>query len=304
MKTKRTKLIAATFTPMDSEGKLALTGIDEHFAYLKKQGAVDGVFICGTTGEGVSLTSAERRLVAERWMTVADESMPVMVHVGHTSVEESRLLAEHAQNAGASGVAAIGPFYFRPATVADLVDHCAVIAGACSATPFYYYHIPLLTGVNLSMPEFLSEATKRMPNFAGIKYTDNNLMDFALCRDQASPDQEMLFGWDEIMLSALASGASGFVGSTYSYVAPLYRKLIDAFESGNMEGARDVQRVVQGFVKILQAHGGLAAGKGIMNILGIDHGPPRLPLRGMSPQSRARMEEALKAIGFWGFCRT
>lgn len=283
---------------MDAEGKLALTRIDEHFRYLKEQGEVDGVFICGTTGEGVSLTTAERCLMAEKWVDVADESMPVIVHVGHTSVEESRLLAGHAQQIGAFGVAAIGPFFFRPRTIDDLADHCAVIAGACPDLPFYYYHIPLLTGVNLSMPEFLIKATARIPNFAGIKYTDSNLMDFALCRDKASPKQEIFFGWDEIMLSALASGASGFVGSTYSFMAPLYRNLIDAFESGDLPEARNCQRRVQAMVKVMQENGGLPAGKAIMKIIGIDHGPPRLPLKAVNRQAFAEMEKALGGIEF------
>ncbi len=231
-------------------------------------------------------------------MSVGSE-LPVMVHVGHTSMEESRLLAAHAQEIGAYATAAIGPFYFRPKTVTDLVDFCAVIAEACPDLRFYYYHIPVLTGVNLSMPAFLREATARIPNFAGIKYTDSNLMDFALCRDEAGPEQEIFFGWDEVMLSGLSFGAAGFVGSTYSYMAPLYRRLIDAFERGDLEEARGAQRVSQEVVKVLNEYGGLPAGKVMMKLAGVDHGPPRLPLREVTPAACTRIEAALREIGFF-----
>jgi N-acetylneuraminate lyase len=299
--TTRTKLIAATFTPLTGAGKLALPQIDDHFHYLQRQGAVDGVFICGTTGEGVSLTTPERQQVAEKWVEVAGDKLPVIVHVGHTSVEESRALADHAQSIGAAGVAAIGPFFFRPKTVTDLVDFCAVIAAGCPKVRFYYYHIPVLTGVNLSMPAFLRQATERIPNFAGIKYTDADLMDLALCRDAATPDQEIFFGWDEVMLSGLTFGCAGFVGSTYSYIAPLYRGLIDAFHRGDLEEARRAQRISQEIVLILKEYGGLPGGKAMMSLAGVDHGPPRLPLRGVSEEGKKRMAEALKPTGFFDY---
>lgn len=297
--TKRTKLIAATFTPLHKDGSLALGQIDLHREFLKNQGAVDGVFICGTTGEGVSLTSAERRHVAERWSAVSDNDLEVIVHVGHTSAEEGRQLAQHAQEVGAHGVAAIGPFFFRPKTVSDLVEFCMRIAEGAPDLRFYYYHIPLLTGVNISMPAFLQEATARIPNFGGIKYTDANLMDFSFCREEAQPDQQILFGWDEIMLAALSLGATGFVGSTYSYIAPLYRRLIDSFEEGDLVQARRAQRASQEVVKVLNQHGGLSAGKVMMKLAGIDHGPPRPPLREEGLEDCQQMESKLRKIGFF-----
>jgi N-acetylneuraminate lyase len=196
-------------------------------------------------------------------------------------------------------VATMAPFYFKPQTVTDLVDCCAVIAAACPQLRFYYYHIPVLTGVNLSMPAFVREATARIPNFAGVKYTDANLMDFALCREEAGPEQDVFFGWDEIMLAGLSFGSAGFVGSTYSYVAPLYRHLIDSFLQGNLEEARRAQRISQAIVLVLKEYGGLPAGKLMMKLAGVDHGPPRLPLREVKAASVGKMEADLRKAGFF-----
>jgi N-acetylneuraminate lyase len=181
------------------------------------------------------------------------------------------------------------------------VEFCAVVAGGCPDLRFYYYHIPVLTGVNLSMPEFLRQATKRIPNFAGIKYTDSDLMDFAICCDEARAKQEIFFGWDEVMLSGLTYGSAGFVGSTYSYIAPLYRHLIDAFHRGDLDEARRAQRISREIVLILKEYGGLPAGKAMMKIAGVDHGAPRLPLRGLTEEACEKMKGALTKVGFFEY---
>src|ERR1043166_4655803 len=93
-------LIAATFTPMKADGSLALELIEPYAARLLRDG-VNGLFVCGTTGEGASLMTAERTQVVERWVKVIAGQIPVVVHVGHTSVEESKTLARHAEKAGA-----------------------------------------------------------------------------------------------------------------------------------------------------------------------------------------------------------
>src|ERR1041385_6479858 len=96
MKSTLAGLIAAPFTAMRSDGRLNLDLIKAQAAALAESG-VGGAFICGTTGEGFSLTTEERLQVGEQWMAVAPHSLPVIVHVGHQSIGESRKLAAHAQ---------------------------------------------------------------------------------------------------------------------------------------------------------------------------------------------------------------
>ena len=86
-------LVAAPFTPFNPDGSLHLEAIAPYARHLREVGVV-GAFICGTTGEGASLTTAERRLVAERWVAVAPAGLRVLVHVGHTSLDESRAKVE------------------------------------------------------------------------------------------------------------------------------------------------------------------------------------------------------------------
>jgi N-acetylneuraminate lyase len=291
-------LIAAPFTPMDAQTALDLSVVDRQAGMLLESG-VQGVFVGGTTGECMSLTVNERLQLAQRWKEVAGKDLAVLVHVGHACLAEARVLAAHAQQTGAQAIGMCGPFYLRPACVEDLVDWCASVASAAPAVPFYYYHIPSVTYVGFPMATFLKAAAGRIPTLAGVKFTHEDLLDFGRCLDYDGGRYDMLFGRDEILLSALALGARGAVGSTYNFAAPLFLRLWKAFESGRREEAARYQQQVRDFVAVLLRFGGLPAGKVLMKRIGIDCGPVRPPLRSLCPEDEHRFFAELDRVGFF-----
>lgn len=297
-----TGLVAAPFTPLSSDGELNLQQVERMAGRLVRSG-VKGAFICGTTGEGQSLMQEQRKRLAERWVEVAGQDLRVVVHVGHLSAGEARDLAAHAARIKVAAIAAVGPSFFRPATAADLATWCAEVASAAPQLPFYYYHIPALSGVNVRMWTFLEAAQARIPNLAGVKFTSEDLLDFQLCRDIAAARFDILAGRDEILLSFLALGAQGAVGSTYNYAASLYRRIWDAFAAGDLAAARDLQMKSARLVRALvSAGGGVPAGKAIMKLTGLDCGPCRAPLAGMDEAQLPVLRENLEAIGFFDYC--
>jgi N-acetylneuraminate lyase len=297
MKAKLTGLIAAPFTALCPDGSVNLDLVESQARQLAGNG-VRGAFICGTTGEGFSLTSEERMQVAERWLAVAPKSLAVIVHVAHNSLDESQKLAAHAEQIGAYAIASIGSTFFKPAGVEQLVDFCAPVAAAAPSLPFYYYHMPAMTGVNLPMTEFLRAAAKRIPNLAGIKFTDENLMSYVQCLNYDNARYNILFGRDEILLGALALGSTGAVGSTYNYMAPIYHKVIEAFKAGDLEAARHWQMASIQIIAVMARHGGLPAGKAMMKMQGLDCGPVRPPLRNLTAEQFAMLQQDLAAVGF------
>src|SRR6266508_735985 len=92
-------ILAATYTAMYEDGTINLGAIEKQAASLKRNNLI-GAFVCGTTGEGVSLSTAERQQVAECWVDAARDNLLVVVHVGHNSLEECKQLATHAQKIG------------------------------------------------------------------------------------------------------------------------------------------------------------------------------------------------------------
>lgn len=296
-----TGLVAATFAPMNRNGSVNLKGVDKLAASLVTNG-VKAAFVNGSTGESLSLTVEEREQIAARWMKVAGKDVDVIVHVGHTSLPECRRLAAHAQRIGARAISALAPCFFKPATVDDLVAFCAEVAAAAPRLPFYYYNIPSMTGVNLPVAAFLRAAAKRIPTLAGAKFTHENLMDFTECLRLDGGRYDLLFGRDEMLLSALTTGARGAVGTTYSFAAPLYQRIIAAFEAGDFATAqRDQARAVE-MIRVFICHGGLPAGKAMMAMIGCDCGPARLPLRALSAAQCARLRADLKRIGYFDYC--
>ena len=262
-------LIAAPFTPMHKDGSLNLSIIPSYYNLLKEN-SVNGAFICGSTGEGVSMSVTEKK---------DDSSFTVMPLLGGTCIADCKDLALHAREVGLDAVSFTAPFYFKPANAETLAQCCAEIAAAVPDMPFYYYHIPVLTGVGIPMYDLLKAVDGKIPNFAGIKYTHEDFMDFLSCINFQNGKYDMLWGRDENMLPALAVGAKGAVGSTFNYAAPLYYNLIDAFNNGEMEKAQVLQQESIDMIRLLGKYGGIATGKAYMKLLGLDCGEFLLQMR-------------------------
>ncbi len=296
-------LIAAPFTPMTADGQVDLARIAPLAEFLSRNGVI-GAFVCGTTGEGLSLSTAERICVAERWMQAAPKDFRVMVHVGHTSLPECKYLAEQAERTGTFGIAAMGPFFFRPQSVKTLVEFCRQVAAAAPATPFYYYHIPSMTGVDFPMPEFLLAASARIPTLAGMKFTHTNLTEYADCLRIGDGQYDLLFGRDELLLSALQAGAVGAVGTDYNFLAPGFVRILEAFGKGDLETAGVYQQKANTLIKILFAApcGFHVATKAAMRMIGFDCGPVRLPLQNLEPKEYQALELALGHAGLFDIC--
>jgi N-acetylneuraminate lyase len=293
-----TGLIAATFTPFKSDFRLDLDAVPKIAAHLARQN-VAGAFIAGVTGEWASLKEEERRVLADTWRRAAGRELTLIVHVGHNSLVASRDLARHAESIGADAIAALMPSFFRPATIASVVDFCRMIAEVAPNTPFYYYHIPDMTGVNFKMAEFLPKARASIPTFRGVKFAHSDLMDFGLSVAIAGDREEVLFGCDEILLAGLAMGAKGAIGSTYGYAANIYHKLIKAYESNSAAECRSQQLYILRTIVPLLRFGGIAGGKAIMAMVGSDCGPPRPPLERLSSEQTAALRSELDQLDFF-----
>ena len=296
-------LIAAPFTPMHADGSVHLELIPDYYALLKENG-VTGAFICGSTGEGVSLTVKEKKAVAEAWAACSknDPSFSVMPLLGGTCIADAKELAMHAKAIGLDAVSFTAPSYFKPANVQMLAECCKEIAAVVPDMPFYYYHIPVLTGVGFPMYDLLQAIDGMIPNFAGVKYTHEDFMDFLSCLHYKNGKYDMVWGRDENMLPALSIGTKASIGSTYNYAAPLYHRLIDAFESGDLVSAQQLQQQSIDMIKLLGKYGGIATGKAYMKLIGLDCGTFRLPVKNMDATAFDQFKKDVAALSFEQFC--
>uniref|UniRef100_A0A3Q3VW48 N-acetylneuraminate lyase n=1 Tax=Mola mola TaxID=94237 RepID=A0A3Q3VW48_MOLML len=259
---KLTGLVAATFTPLTPQGEINLSEIGPYIDYLTEKQGVNSIFVNGTTGESMSLSVRERKILAEEWC------QKVIVHVGCMSLKDSQELACHAEQIGADGIAVIAPSFFKPSTAEVLRAFLQEVATVAPTMPFYYYHIPAVTGVT----DVLKDIEKLIPSFRGVKFSGSDLMDFGQCVSYSQPHWSLLYGVDEQMLAALALGAHGAVGSTYNYIGCHVNKLISAFNNGDLVQARKIQ--VPSITRF-----NLGVNKQLMiDVSGLNLGPPRLPV--------------------------
>jgi N-acetylneuraminate lyase len=294
------RLIAPPFTPFHPDGRLNLAVVEKQADLLARTG-VDGVFVAGTTGECSSLTVEERMELAGHWVEMARRrDLEAIVQVGDNCQANAVRLAAHAQQNGADATAALAPSYLKPGDVDSLVEFLAPIAAAAGDLPFYFYDIPPLTHVRLPMREFLEKAKPRIPNLVGLKYSNSDLVQLQQCLQIGGGEFQLLFGCDEILLSAVALGVHGAIGSTYNLAGPLYRRMIAAFAAGDMATARNCQLQSVELILRMNRDGYLPACKYAMSLLEIDCGPVRPPLKNLTADQRERLRRDLEQLDIRG----
>lgn len=296
------ELVAATHTPFRDDGAIAPEVVPTQASFLSAQG-IRTVFISGSTGECHSLSREERCALLDAWADVgAANGLAIIAHVGGNSIEDATTLARVAERRGLTATSAMAPSYYKPSTIDALVEWCATIAAAAPSLPFFFYDIPALTGVALPMERFVSEAIARVPNFAGVKFTNPDLVSYRRALDAASGNVDLPWGIDETLLAALAIGAQGGVGSTYNFAPGLYRGLIEAFRRGDLVEARRRQAVAIAMIDAIADTGYLGTAKALMVRLGVPVGRARAPLGNPHRDQVDALVVRLRALGFdeWG----
>lgn len=293
--------IAAPLTGFYADGSVNLDIVPRYADMLHGAG-VAGVYVNGTTGEGMSLTMEERRSLAAQWVNAAPNGLSVIVHIGHTCQRDSQVLAAHAADIGADGIGEIGPVFFRPASIEALVEYAAATAASAPDLPYYYYHIPCMNNVLFPMIQFLELAAPVIPNLAGIKYTHDDIEDYAACRQFHDERYDILFGRDELLIDGLEAGVRGAVGSTYNIMVSLYHELVESYRAGDLDNARRLQRLSADTCRILHESGGFGAGlKAVMKKLGLDLGGMRRPQMTLSSDAVRDLDVKLQQAGAYNY---
>ncbi|NXE99928.1 NPL lyase, partial [Menura novaehollandiae] len=236
----------------------------------------------------------------------------VIIHMGALSLPECQELARHAAAIGAGGIAVIAPFFFKPTNKVsfsygipdaflpnELVAFLQKVASEAPEVPFYYYHIPPLTGVKIHVEELLDGIKARIPTFQGTKFSDTDLLDLAQCINKNETGQfEFFYGVDEQLLGALAVGANGAVGSTYNYLGRQTNLMLQAFAKPDLALAQKYQFLTGEFLNfVIKLDFGVAQTKAVITFVsGIPMGPPRLPLVDASNEFIVKAKAKLDSI--------
>jgi dihydrodipicolinate synthase/N-acetylneuraminate lyase len=216
----RPALIVAAATPLtDAGSRLDEGAIWPYVRFLTDAGA-DGVFCCGTTGEGILLSLEERRRVAVVFRAALGGTL--IVHCGAQTTADTAALAAHAAEIGADGVAVIPPPYF-PLDDDALGAHLIAAAHACDSLPFFIYCFTARSGYGVSAA-VIERVREAAPNLAGLKVSDSPW-------DKVEPYLAMglpvLIGQEPFIPRAVAAGAAGSVSGLAAAFPAEVRAVLD-----------------------------------------------------------------------------
>lgn len=284
----------AIVTPFDDDENLDLDGFRAVAEHVYDQG-VHGLYICGSTGEGIMMTVEERKRVAECAVEVSKGRGKVIAHVGCVAARDTCELARHAEKAGVDAISSVPPIYF-PCTPAEVKAYYADISASCGL-PLFVYYIPSLIKFELT-PEFLAELLE-IKTVKGMKFTspDHYMLNrFAMMTE--GRDFTIYNGADQQLISGLSLGARGGIGSTYNYQPKWILGIYNSFKEGNWEAARQFQYKANKQVEILQRFPTLPYTKAMLGLQGLPAGRCRRPLCKLDEAQLARARKMLDEVGW------
>ena len=297
MKIKKLQgLVAAAHTPFNADGSVNLKLIAKQTETLIKQ-KVTGVYVSGTTGEGICCSLDERKAVFDEWVKAAKGKLFLIAHIGALAMPDVQELGAYAVKCGMDATSIVPPNFFKPGSVAALVAYLKEALKTSEKLPFYYYHTSM-SGVNFDMQKFLEEADGKIKNLAGIKFNYPDLSMDQRCLRACGGKYDITWGIDEWFAGAVALGAQSAIGSTYNYSAGIYYKIWDAVKKGDLKAAEKGMKKVCDIVDILVQYGGVAGGKAMMKVWDLDMGGVRLPNVSLSDAAKADCVKRLRKIGY------
>jgi N-acetylneuraminate lyase len=279
-------ILPALVTPFHADQTLNVAALEQLLERVYSAG-VDGVYLCGSTGEGLTLAAEMRRRIVEIAVRNSPRGKQAIVHVGAWSFAEAQSLARHAERAGAAAISSLPP---NGASFSELLEHYRALA-ASTDLPFLAYYFPAAGGGPLSHDQLNQICA--IPGVAGLKYTDYDLYVLSLL----VRDGNVVFnGRDEVLAAGLLMGAQGGIGSIYNLVPEWFVELHGHARAGRWTEARAIQDRINDLLVVLLRFPFLPALKSALGWLGIDCGAalrPRIPL---TDDQQTRLRAALEPM--------
>ena len=253
----------ALLTPLDSTHQLRPEMARQLMLHLLSTGA-HGVYIAGSTGEGMRLTLETRKALVEALAPALPEDRHLIVHVGAPDVQDAIRLANHAAEHGAHAISSL-----PPVADADGVRAYYETLAKNSVLPLILYYFPKVSPDAFADPQSLIDICD-LPNVLGVKFTDFNLY---LMQRLVRRGKLVFNGYDEVLAAGLLMGAQGGIGSTYNAMPEIYLKIYRAAERGDWEDARRWQSRANEVLAVLLRYPFFPALRTMVERRGFDCGP-------------------------------
>jgi N-acetylneuraminate lyase len=279
-------IFAALVTPLGPDGNVNPVALEKLLERVYSAG-VDGVYVCGSTGEGMHLPEGHRRIVTEIVTRNSPPDKKVIVHVGARTLDVAERLAKHAEESHAAAISCIR----APGITHEEMLAWYKLLASSTGLPFLAYYFPASTGEPLTVDQ-LTEICE-MPGVGGIKYTDYDLYKVSLL---SRAGYRIFNGHDEVLVAGLLMGACGGIGSMYNLVPEWFVELRNQVATGDWRAARSTQDRINDMIKVVLRFPFPAAIKQILTWEGIDCGNAVAPNAGLSSAEQGWLRQSLAAL--------
>lgn len=280
---ERPPLIVAAATPLTDGGeRLDDAAIWPMAAFLAEHGA-DGVFACGTTGEGILLSLDERRRTAILFRAAVRGRL--IVHAGAQTTRDTAALAAHAAEIGADAVAVIPPPYF-PLDADALSAHFITAATACAPLPFFIYVFAARSGYAVPV-EVIARTAESASNLAGLKVSESPFERVLPYLDLGLP---VLIGSEPLIPPSMARGAWGSVSGLAAAFPDAVRSALDHPDA-------EAETRLAALRSTMEAQPFIASVKHVLRRRGLPVRPDmRAPMRPLTGDEASRLDESLDRL--------
>jgi len=267
-------VLPAVVTPFDKDEEFNEPVFRELVDWLIGQG-ITGIVPCGTTGEFSLMTQAERARVIEVCVDQVNGRVPVIAGTGDTATKLVIDATKHALDVGADAAIIVNPYYMKPKGGKGIFDHYVSIAGAVDI-PLVLYNIPVAT--NQYIPwQVVEDLVDECSTIRAMKDSSGDLKYLMSVLEKVGDKIDVVVGWDEVVLAALAVGCKGMILASANVVTPYWLDLYKKFKAGKLDEARKVQYRLQKFTRHMVATGAQGP-KVCLNFMGHNVGPTRRPI--------------------------
>lgn len=285
-------LHTAIVTPFTSSGDLDLDAF-RLLIDLQLAAKVDGIVVCGSTGEGATLSTAEKTLLWETAVAQVAGRCVVTAGTGTNDTRSTIELTSIAKAAGVDAVLLVTPYYNKP-TSAGLLAHFRSINDAVDV-PQIIYNVPGRTGQNVSAATQLAIA-EACHNVIATKEASANLEQMCEIIRDAPSRFALLAGDDVLTLPAIACGATGVIAVISNYAGKRFRRLVHAALDGDLRTAQQEQMTLMPYFAANFIESNPIPVKQILHQLGHIQAEYRLPLTKASTQTQERLREIMKGF--------
>ena len=273
MKEKFKGLWPAMVTPVLENGEPAYEEIEKLVELFISQ-QMDGLYILGSTGQGLLFTEEQRKKATEVVSKTSAGRIPVIVHIGALTTAESIRLAKHAEKCGVDGVSSVPPIYYS-GNADTALEHYNKIAGSTSL-PFFPYQL----GDNSIPGDLLSfiERLLKIPNITGMKLTTNQLLNISSIHNYAGDRLKLFSGSDELFCHATLCGTVGAIGTFYNIWGVACKHVMSEFVNGNYKLGKEFMLSFQKTIQLVLPNAWTFIRKAMLLKYNIDIGQTKGPL--------------------------